>query len=258
MKRIFLTCVALLSFVFSGSASSVGGAQLDTTSKPLPKAGVGEADLDTASKPLPKAGASEADLDTSSKPLPNAGAGEAELDTASRPLPKAVAGETVVELVPTKVRRRGRLQITFDANGKPTIIMPKPVSLVRGELLVDTEKAVFYLPSHGPYSLKSEKSHSLENTSTAISVDFDNDGKLANSEIWWSSMPVRLGDRMFEIKEIDPGGKWILLAKSSVPLAGAVIGKPCPPFEFTLMDGKPVSLKDYKGTAVLLDVWSMT
>jgi hypothetical protein len=179
-------------------------------------------------------------------------------DGPSKPLPKVGARETVVNLTPTKVVRDGRIRVTIDAKGQPSFEMPKPEKLARGELRVGSEQAVFYLPAHGPYSLTTEQSHSFENSSTAISVDANGDNKLEPSENWWSSSPIRLGDRMFEIKEIDPGGKWILLADSSAPLAGVVIGKACPPFEFSTMDGKSVSLKNYKGSAVLLDIWSMT
>jgi len=179
-------------------------------------------------------------------------------EMASRPLPKAAADESVVSLMPTKVTRFGRIHISFNANGRPLIEEPKPVKLVRGELLVGNEHAVFYLPSHGPYSLTTAKSDSFENTSTAISVDANGDSELDDCETWWSSFPIRLGDRMFEIKEIDPGAQWILLAKSSAPLSGVVTGKPCPPFEFSTTDGKKVSLKDYTGSALLLDIWSMT
>lgn len=36
------------------------------------------------------------------------------------------------------------------------------------------------------------------------------------------------------------------------------VGKPCPEFSYKDMNGKTVSLSDYKGKALLLDVWSMT
>ncbi len=175
-----------------------------------------------------------------------------------QPQPKAGKNEVVVNLSPTKIERPGTINITFDANGHPSFIEPKPVKMVKGELNTDGEDVIFYLPAYGPYSVNSKKSHSFENTSTAISVDSNNNSELERTELWFSSMPIRFGDKMFEVKKIDPGSTWVLLSKSSAPLSGLVVGKPCPPFTFTMADGKQIKLEDYKGKSLLLDVWSMT
>jgi hypothetical protein len=180
----------------------------------------------------------------------------------SQPQPKAAANEVVVKLIPTTVQRPGEFHIKIGPGGLPIFERPRKEKLVVGEFTTlgahAYSKTMFYLPAHGPYSVTSKENHHFDNTSTAVSVDANLDGKLDKTERWFSSLPVRLGDQMFTVKAVDPGAAWVLLAKSSAPLAGAVVGKPCPPFEFTTMDGNRVSLADYRGRALLLDIWSMT
>jgi hypothetical protein len=183
---------------------------------------------------------------------------ESSQDVTSKSEPAASGREVLVKLSPCDAERQGQIKISVDKDGKPKFEMPKTEKLVRGTVAVGAEKVTIYLPAQGPYSLKSEKSHSFENTSTALVVDADGNGEFTQAEQWFASMPIRIGDAMFDVKEIDPGAKWILLAKSAAPLGGLVVGKPCPNFTFTSMDGKKVSLADYKGKALLLDVWSMT
>jgi hypothetical protein len=175
------------------------------------------------------------------------------------PAPKLAENEVLVKLYPSRVTRRGVFRMTFNVTQlSENIRKPKRDELVEGKLDVGKEKVSIFLPKYGPYSTTSKQNHSFKNTSTRVSVDSDNNGVIERSENWWSSLPVRLGDQMFVVKAIDPGGTWIVLAKSSSPLAGLVVGKPCPPFKFTTTDGKSVSLADYKGKYLLLDVWSFT
>jgi hypothetical protein len=176
----------------------------------------------------------------------------------SIPAPVPSANEVVVSLRPTNLEREGRLQITINANGSPKFEEPGPEKLMRGDLTVGGERMSFFVPLYGPHPLTSKENHHFENTSTLISVDSNHDGKLDRTEEWWSSLPVRLGDQMFDVKAIDPGSKWILLSQSSARLAGVVVGKRCPVFQFLTTDGKIASLADYRGKALLLDVWSMT
>ncbi len=175
----------------------------------------------------------------------------------SVPPPKPSEKGLVVALQPTDVVRVST-HITLDQNGLPSFETPEPEKLVRGDVAIGGEKCTFYIPLYGPHPLTSKDNHSFENTSTQMSVDVNHDGDLDRSENWWSSLPVRLGDQMFDVKGIDPGSKWILFGKSSAPLSGLVVGKPCPGFQFVTTDGKPVDLADYKGKALLIDVWSMT
>jgi len=177
--------------------------------------------------------------------------------------PKAAADEVVVALSPTDTHRPENIHFTFDANGKPNFGQPEEEKLVRGDLTVDNgngkkEQMSFFLPMFGPHPLTSSDKHSYQNTSTLISVDSKHNGQLERNEQWWTTLPIRLGDRMFDVRAIDPGSKWILLRQSQAKLAGAVVGKHCPDFSFTTTDGKPVSLAGYKGKWLLLDVWSMT
>jgi len=194
--------------------------------------------------------------------------GKKEVPTQVAPTqaPQPGKGEFVVKLEPTSVMRRAAFPVHPPSEGLFGIIgdildvseLDKKEELVKGSIEVGKEKPSFFLPKSGPYSLSTKSNHWFENTSTKISVDTNNDDQLERSEDWWSSLPIRLGDRMFDVKAIDPGGTWILLAKSSAPLAGLVVGKSCLPFTFTTTDGKSVSLGDYKGKWLLLDVWSFT
>ena len=177
---------------------------------------------------------------------------------ASKPAPASTDKELVVKLSPSDIQHQPMFKISFSADGKPKFEEPKPEPMVRGDVDLDSQKVAIYIPARGPYSLKSEKTHSFENTSTGVFVDSNGDGRLDESECWWASMPIRLADSMFTVKDIDPGGTWIRFSRSSLPLSGVVVGKPCPPFSFQTMDGKTVSLADFKGKSFLLDVWSMT
>lgn len=168
-------------------------------------------------------------------------------------VPALKSGQRIVKLTPSDLTRPGVSRIT-DVGWNP----PAPEQLSRGELNVGDERVILYVPTFGPYSTNSVEQHSFNNTSTIISVDSNRDGQLKSTEKWHTSLPVRLGEAMFEVKQIDPGGTWILLEESKLPLAGCVVGKKCPDFEFTTMDGKKVSLDTYKGKVLLLNVWSMT
>lgn len=178
--------------------------------------------------------------------------------TSGTQAPLAGKDEQVMRLVPSNVERPLMPEITTAPDGTISIGAPKSVKLSKGELEVGSEDVNFYLPSKGPYSTTSAKNHMFENTSTPICVDSNHDGVMSETETWWASLPIRLGDQMFTVKQIDPGGTWICFAKSSAPLNGVIVGKPCPAFTFKTTDGKQVSLADFKGKAVLLDVWSMT
>jgi len=176
----------------------------------------------------------------------------------AQPAPTAGPNETVVKLSPCNLKRQVGMKIEINALGIPEIKHPKPEPLVKGEVTVGPEHVVFYLPARGPYSNQSKDNHSFNNTSTCITVDANNDGDLNRGEDWYSSLPVRLGDQMFAVKEFDPGSTWVYLARSRAPLSGMVVGKPCPPFAFETQDGQHVTNATYKGKALLLDVWSMT
>jgi len=172
--------------------------------------------------------------------------------------PKAAENETLVSLRPTNIEREGIMRFTIGPNGMPSFAEPEKEKLVHGELKVASEQASFFLPLYGPHELASSENHSFQNTSTRISVDANHDGELERSEHWWTSLPIRLGDQMFDVTAIDPGSKWIMLKKSEAKLAGMVVGKPCPDFSFLTTNGYRATQDTFKGKWLLLDVWSMT
>lgn len=172
------------------------------------------------------------------------------------PVPTAAEGEVVVKLEPSRLRRDGQLKIGKGWFGAPTFDQ-REEQLVSGNVTVKGEKFAIGIPKDGPYELKADEDE-YKNSSMRISVDANNDGRLPDHESWFSSNPFRIGDSMFTVSAVDPGGTWITLAKSNVPLAGVVLGRRCPDFELWTTTGKKVTLADYKGKHLLLDVWSMT
>lgn len=174
----------------------------------------------------------------------------------SLPVPVAANGEMVVKLERSNIMRDGSNKITFGWFNEPHFDNRRE-KLCKGVLKVGPEEAEIYIPQNGPYLLTTDEKE-YGNSSMRVSVDFDKNGELPAHESWFSSHPVRIGDEMFKVKSVDPGGTWIVLAKANVPLSGLVIGRKCPDFELWTTEGKKVTLADYKGKFLLLDIWSMT
>jgi hypothetical protein len=140
------------------------------------------------------------------------------------------------------------------------LIGTKEQLVKRGVAVVDGQKYTLYLPKAKAYTLKnaSKKDHGFENTSTRLSIDQKGDGKLTEADHWFANLPIRLGDRMFEVTEIAKDGSRVVLRPSKAPLSGALVGRVCPPFSFKTADGKVVSRESLAGKAFVLDVWSIT
>ena len=131
----------------------------------------------------------------------------------------------------------------------------------KGRLTVDDEAFDIFLPPKGDgYTVKNtgkDESHTY-NISTLIAIDADHDGSLARDEDWFASLPLRVADRMFEVLSIAPDGSRIALRPSKASLAGAVVGRKCPPFSLKTDGGETVTLESFAGKAFLLDIWSVT
>lgn len=174
----------------------------------------------------------------------------------SLPVPQSADGDLVVKLERSNLMRDGSNKITFGWFNEPHFDNRRE-KLSKGVLKVGAEEAEIYIPQNGPYSLTTDEKE-YGNSSMRVSVDFDKNGELPEHETWFSSHPVRIGDQMFKVKSVDPGGAWMVLSKANVPLSGLVIGRKCPDFELWTTQGKKVTLADYRGKFLLLDVWSMT
>lgn len=137
---------------------------------------------------------------------------------------------------------------------------PKEDLVKRGTVRVDGQTYTLYLPKAKAYTTKNTKpgDDDLENTSTVISVKETGDGRSAGMQDWFSNLPVRLGDKMFDVAEIAADGSRIVLKPSKVPLSGVIVGRRCPAFSFKTADGKEVSRETLAGKAFLLDIWSVT
>jgi hypothetical protein len=130
----------------------------------------------------------------------------------------------------------------------------------RGIATVDGKDYTFYLPKAKAYSVKNtrKKDDIFSNTSTKLSIDQNGSGKLTQIDSWFANLPVRLGDRMFDVVDIAADGSRIALKPSTAPLAGVVVGRSCPPFSFKTVEGKTVSRESLAGKPYLLDIWSIT
>ena len=107
-------------------------------------------------------------------------------------------------------------------SGPPTDELVK-----RGTLDVEGCKYTLYLPRAKSYSVKNSKpsESGFENTSTAISVNQTGAGKLSEHDSWFASLPLRLGDRMFDVTEIAADGSRIVLKPSNAALRGVILGR---------------------------------
>ena len=130
----------------------------------------------------------------------------------------------------------------------------------RGIVEVEGVKYTLYLPKEQAYSVKNtaKKDNALENTSTQLTIDQNGDGKFRETDNWFANLPIRLGDKMFDVISIDADGSRIDLKPSKSPLRGALIGRICPPFSFKAADDKEISRDSLLGKAFLLDIWSVT
>ena len=137
---------------------------------------------------------------------------------------------------------------------------PKDDLVKRGTANVGGHKYTLYLPKAKSYSTKNTKpsDNDFENTSTLISVDQKGDGRLTDTDGWFANLPLRLGDRMFDVAEMAADGGRIVLKPSKSPLRGVIVGRACPPFSFKTAEGKEVSRESLAGKAFLLDIWSIT
>jgi hypothetical protein len=137
---------------------------------------------------------------------------------------------------------------------------PKDQLAKRGTVKVDGHKYTLYLPKAKSYSIKNTKpsDSDFENTSTLISVDQKGDGRLTDTDGWFANLPLRLGDKMFDVAQIAADGSRIVLKPSKSPLRGLIVGRRCPPFSFKTADGEELSRERLAGKPFLLDIWSIT
>jgi hypothetical protein len=125
---------------------------------------------------------------------------------------------------------------------------------------VDCRNYTLYLPKAESWSMKNTGPSDCDNdnTSTLLSVDQNGDGRMTENDGWFANLPLRLGDKMFDLAELAADGSRIVLKPSKSPLRGLVVGRTCPPFSFRTSDGKVINRDRLAGKAFLLDIWSVT
>jgi hypothetical protein len=137
---------------------------------------------------------------------------------------------------------------------------PRDELVKRGTVEVDRQKYTLYLAKAKSYTTKNTgpSDCDIDNTSTLISVDQNGTGKLTEHDGWFANLPIRLGDRMFDVVEIAKDGSRIVLKPSKSSLRGVIVGRTCPAFSFKTADGKEITRDSLAGKAFLLDIWSIT
>lgn len=120
--------------------------------------------------------------------------------------------------------------------------------------------ANLYLPKSKRYVLKNTGNADTitESTATYVSIDQDGNGVISSWESCSSGSPVRIHDAMYRIVSISLEQSTITLQKLDAPLRGSLVGRRCPDFEFTTLDGQMVSNKTIQGQVTILDVWAVT
>ena len=178
---------------------------------------------------------------------------------AEKPTPKEAAAITVV-MEDCKATRPGKLTSAGSALRMLFAGPPRDELVKRGTVQVDRQKYTLYLARAKSYSTKNTgpSDCDFDNTSTLISVDQNGDGRLTENDGWFANLPLRLGDRMFDVAELAADGSRIVLKPSKASLRGVIVGRTCPPFSFKTADGKEVSRDGLAGKPFLLDIWSVT
>src|SRR6516162_9344300 len=178
---------------------------------------------------------------------------------ANKLTPKEDSSITVV-MQDCKASRPGK--ITNAASAFRMLISgpPRDELVKRGTVQVDRRKYTLYLPRAKSYSTKNTGPSDCDNdnTSTLITVDQNGDGRMTENDGWFANLPLRLGDKMFDVAEIAGDGSRLVLKPSKSLLRGVIVGRTCPPFSFKTADGEEVSLNSLAGKAFILDIWSFT
>jgi hypothetical protein len=178
---------------------------------------------------------------------------------ADKPAPEDSAAVTVV-MKDCKATRPAKITNAAGAFKMLIAGAPEDELVKRGTVQVDRRKYTLYLPRAKSYSTKNTGPSDCDNdnTSTLITVDQNGDGRMTENDGWFANLPLRLGDKMFDVAEIAGDGSRIVLKPSRSPLRGVIVGRACPPFSFKTADGKEVTRDSLAGKPFLLDIWSTT
>jgi hypothetical protein len=178
---------------------------------------------------------------------------------AEKPTPKEAAAITVV-MEDCKASRPGKITNAVGAFRMLIAGPPRDELVKRGTVQVDRQKCTLYLAKARSYSTKNTGPSDCDNdnTSTLISVDQNGAGRLTVNDGWFANLPLRLGDKMFDVAEITADGSRIVLKPSKSALRGVIVGRSCPPFSFKTADGKEINRERLAGKPFLLDIWSIT
>lgn len=144
---------------------------------------------------------------------------------------------------------------------QPHFVRSSSTLALHGKVDVDGKTFDLYLPrdKKDAYSIAPRPRREqvlVRLTSTHLSVDQNHDGKIEAWENYFAEFPLRIGDAMFEIRDIAKDGSTITLQRSQAPLTGAVIGGKATDFTFTTTDGKQLDRDSLAGKVIVFDVWA--
>ena len=170
---------------------------------------------------------------------------------------KPIGEPLVLPLEPSeKTRIRPQLSLSNALFGRPkeNLIWMAKVPTGPGT------SANLYLPKSKRFILKNTGNTDTitESTATYVSIDQDGNGEISSWESCSSGSPIRIHDSMYRIVSINLEQSTITLQKLDAPLRGSLVGRRCPDFEFTTLDGQTVSNKTIQGKVTILDVWAVT
>jgi len=132
--------------------------------------------------------------------------------------------------------------------------------VLKGNLKVDEEKFDVFLPAERKYTFqnKAKGGTRFENTASYLSIDYDADGTISNTESSGLNRLVRFGDSMFTVREIDTDASTLTIQQVDEPLSGTIVGQKLPPFEYQTTDGKKITNESLLGKVTILDIWAVT
>jgi len=131
---------------------------------------------------------------------------------------------------------------------------------LRGTFRHEDKDTSIYLKKSRQYTLANTgpDNSRFSNDSSYFSIDHDGDGEISENESFASNRPFRVGDEMFQVTGVDKENLKLTIQKIAAPLSGTIVGRKCPPFEFTTVDGKKITDQSILGKVTFLDVWAVT
>ena len=157
-----------------------------------------------------------------------------------------------------KSRTKVKLTLSNFLLGGATGGLPTEKLGLHGQFPLQDKKVDIYLRKRRRYQLvnKNPSNIKFDNQSEYISIDFNGDGEISDTESFGVNLPIRMGDSMFKVLKLDQ--EQLVLQQADVPLAIAIEGQKCPPFKYTSTEGESITDTSLLGKVTILDIWAVT